>query len=385
MDRILTLVGILLLTGILLLAGIASAGGTSYVHGPNGLIARINETNITYYHSDHLGSTSAITNEKGDVVEEQVNLPFGEVISGSERYGFTGKELDSDPNLQYFGARYYDPLTGRFFSVDPAKDGGNWYSYAAGNPLKYTDPDGREIHSTNEELKRFLRIRHYKEVLGLDPEKSKIAFIIEENPDQMSLILAGKNYYETSDKTTKGRFSYYSFSEYKILTDDELSPMYVQTIEELAARSDSADRDFYTSLIKDIDAAGAIIEEVASQGLSYRDRKTLQILDKASEDTDIMDLIEREIIEKEFSSNNWFARFNAYQAYKKIQNQKLNAQYRLIKSMDFGGSGDYLYYPHGLYGISEYTVKRLKKLFKEINKGSVRRVKEALKPYTIWP
>jgi len=55
---------VVLLAGILLLSG-AVAGGTSYVHGANGLIAKINETNITYYHSDHLGSSSVMTNEGG--------------------------------------------------------------------------------------------------------------------------------------------------------------------------------------------------------------------------------------------------------------------------------------------------------------------------------
>jgi len=135
------LAGILLL----LLVGIASAG-TSYIHGANGqLIARINETgNVTYYHTDHVGSTSVITDEKGEVVEEQVDLPFGERVSGDEKIGFTGKELNSN-GLMYYGARYYDPLTGRFITSDDAKDGLNWFAYAADNPMKYVDPDGNYI------------------------------------------------------------------------------------------------------------------------------------------------------------------------------------------------------------------------------------------------
>jgi len=118
-----------------------AVAGTSYVHGADGLIAKVNDTWIYYYHSDNLGSTSVITDYNGKIVEEQVNAPFGELISGSERYGFTGKELD-ETELQYFGARYYSPLTGRFLTVDPVKDGVNWYSYANNNPLRYIDPDG---------------------------------------------------------------------------------------------------------------------------------------------------------------------------------------------------------------------------------------------------
>jgi len=129
---------------ILLLTGIASAGGTSYVHGANGLIAKVNESGVFYIHSDHLGSTSAMTDEDGEVVEKQKNLPFGELLEGSEKYGFTGKERD-ETGLQYFGARYYNPGSGRFLSVDSVKDGINWYSYAANNPLRYIDPTGNMV------------------------------------------------------------------------------------------------------------------------------------------------------------------------------------------------------------------------------------------------
>jgi len=55
----------ILLIGILMLL-LPSVSATSYVHGANGeLIARINETNITYYHPDHLGSSSVMSNEGG--------------------------------------------------------------------------------------------------------------------------------------------------------------------------------------------------------------------------------------------------------------------------------------------------------------------------------
>jgi len=127
---------------ILLLAGIA-VGGTSYVQANGQTIAKLNDTGVYYYHSDHLGSTSAMTDEDGKIVKEQVNLPFGEQISGGEKYGFTGKEHD-ETGLQYFGARYYDPEIGRFVTVDSAQDGVNWFSYALNNPLKFYDPTGNE-------------------------------------------------------------------------------------------------------------------------------------------------------------------------------------------------------------------------------------------------
>ena len=47
--------------------------------------------------------------------------------------------------MKYFGARFYDPEVGRFITVDPGKDGLNWYAYCNNNPLRYIDPDGRVL------------------------------------------------------------------------------------------------------------------------------------------------------------------------------------------------------------------------------------------------
>jgi RHS repeat-associated protein len=61
---------------------------------------------------------------------------------------FTGKELDSETNLQYFGARYYMAALGRWGAVDPLADqyaGHSPYNYVLGNPLSFIDPDGRQV------------------------------------------------------------------------------------------------------------------------------------------------------------------------------------------------------------------------------------------------
>jgi len=60
------------------MAGIVSAEGTSYVYANGQRLAKVNESGVFYIHSDNLGSTSAVTNSKGEVVEEQVN--FGEPV-----------------------------------------------------------------------------------------------------------------------------------------------------------------------------------------------------------------------------------------------------------------------------------------------------------------
>ncbi|OAE90529.1 hypothetical protein SU65_12390 [Flavobacterium psychrophilum] len=68
--------------------------------------------------------------------------------SFSSPYLFNGKELDRETNLSYYGARYLDMKTSLWLNVDPlAKNYPNIspYAYVANNPLRYIDPDGREI------------------------------------------------------------------------------------------------------------------------------------------------------------------------------------------------------------------------------------------------
>ena len=66
---------------------------------------------------------------------------------------FTGKEWDTDSNLYYFAARYYDPYIGRFTQRALAGDGVNWYAYTANNPLRFIDPDGlRALTATEKKM-----------------------------------------------------------------------------------------------------------------------------------------------------------------------------------------------------------------------------------------
>jgi RHS repeat-associated protein len=66
-------------------------------------------------------------------------------------YQFTGQKKDGGTGLYYYGARYYDPVTGRFVSADtivlsPGNPQAlNRYSYVYNNPVKYTDPSGHMV------------------------------------------------------------------------------------------------------------------------------------------------------------------------------------------------------------------------------------------------
>jgi RHS repeat-associated protein len=109
--------------------------------------------------SNHLGSTSVVLDIGVGEVTRYLTTPHGEVLRTST-FGslgfdistrkFTGQEHDIESTLTYFGARYYDELTGRFTTADSVIPGGmynpqgfNRYAYAYNNPVKYVDPSGR--------------------------------------------------------------------------------------------------------------------------------------------------------------------------------------------------------------------------------------------------
>ncbi|MDY3538318.1 hypothetical protein PG275_09925 [Riemerella anatipestifer] len=143
-------------------------GGFGYVD--NG----IEEKNLYYYHPDHLGSSSYITDKDGNISQHTEYIAFGEILFDEHKvsrrmpYLFNGKELDSETGLYYYGARYYDPRVSLWLNVDPLVSEPNFlsvlgeediiedngggifnpdnlsvYSYSHDNPVMLSDPDGR--------------------------------------------------------------------------------------------------------------------------------------------------------------------------------------------------------------------------------------------------
>lgn len=170
-----------------------AAGQTTatYVWNPNGDIDELFQFQRTashplgagnfYVHYDIRGNVTAVTDDTGAVVERRryewfgatdYRDPAGTQVATSPsglRYGFHGREFDSETGLYYFRARYYDPTAGRFISRDPVWDEGNHgnqYTFAGNDPASQRDPLGLDgSMGTIEAAKN-----------ALDPDKSFLRF-----------------------------------------------------------------------------------------------------------------------------------------------------------------------------------------------------------------
>lgn len=104
-----------------------------------------------FQHTDALGSPVAETGETATILSRERMTAYGEPADGTwtSGPGFTGHQMDAGSKLVYMQQRYYDPTIGRLLSADPMasdmQSGWNFnrYNYAANNPFRFTDPDGR--------------------------------------------------------------------------------------------------------------------------------------------------------------------------------------------------------------------------------------------------
>ena len=131
---------------------------SEYVYGNGDRVVSRNEfdpdywhprwESATYYHQDVLGSTSLMTNERGHTVERYTYDAFGVQTDGSfervNEIGYTGQRYDPTTNMYNYGFRDYAPSIGRFTTVDPIRDGNNWYAYVNNDPVNFVDPLGLE-------------------------------------------------------------------------------------------------------------------------------------------------------------------------------------------------------------------------------------------------
>jgi len=132
-----------------------------YVYDNNDLpLEQINATTgtVTWLHTDQIGSTRLLTDNTGAVVGTNTYDPYGTrtATSGSvtSPLGYAGQYTDAETGLIYLRARYYDPSTAQFLSIDPALSlSGAPYNYADNNPINSSDPSGLFGFSVRRGLK----------------------------------------------------------------------------------------------------------------------------------------------------------------------------------------------------------------------------------------
>jgi RHS repeat-associated protein len=105
------------------------------------------DTTYSYLASDGLGSVSETLGTDGSATSQQLFTAYGasRYTNGTwpTQKAFTGQYGDATTGLDYYNARYYDPVPGQFASADTLADGGlNRYGYVGGNPTTRTDPTG---------------------------------------------------------------------------------------------------------------------------------------------------------------------------------------------------------------------------------------------------
>ncbi|MGH9240430.1 MAG: RHS repeat domain-containing protein [Vicinamibacterales bacterium] len=127
-------------------------------------VARAQTETVVYFHTDAVGSVRMTTDASGQVIQRYDYAPFGEPLPAPtpETRRFAGGELDPETELNYFGARQYQPQTGRFTRTDDPGYGNpfdpqsmNFYAYVMNNPLRWVDPSGHHHQGGCHEIAEY--------------------------------------------------------------------------------------------------------------------------------------------------------------------------------------------------------------------------------------
>ncbi|KAA8482589.1 RHS repeat-associated protein [Arcticibacter tournemirensis] len=151
------------------IAGIQYTNGEiDFIQTEEGRAVRKSDGSYAYEYNlkDHLGNTRVVIDDNGNntqrVVQEDEYYAFGlnvgkYTLGNKNNYLYNGKEKQDVLTDEYdYGARFYDPVIGRWTTVDPLAENHhdfNPYNYTLSNPLRYTDPLGLDtlgINSTTQ-------------------------------------------------------------------------------------------------------------------------------------------------------------------------------------------------------------------------------------------
>ena len=146
----------------------------SYTYNASGHPLTLTYNGATYYYlTNYRGDVLALTDENGEIVAAYTYDAWGNIltqdgeIASINPYRYAGYRFDEQTKLYYLMARYYNPDTGVFMSLDPMRGDTmnpitmNGYNYANNNPVMMVDPDG------NIAVKYYVTRTTYALVTGL--------------------------------------------------------------------------------------------------------------------------------------------------------------------------------------------------------------------------
>ena len=109
-------------------------------------VAMTADGNTLYFGTDILGSVRNVTDKYGNVQSNYNYDVFGALylsnLDHDMSFGYCGKAYDNGTGLYNYGFRDYSPNQARFTTIDPIRDGSNWFSYVVNDPVNYIDPFG---------------------------------------------------------------------------------------------------------------------------------------------------------------------------------------------------------------------------------------------------
>lgn len=157
------------------------------------LLSQFRAGGASYYHADGTGSVRALTDPLQVVTDTYVYDAYGEEVASTgstpNDFRYVGEELDPNSGFYYLRARYYDPATGRFISIDPflgdpqSPISLHRYLYANDNPVNFTDPTGLFTIgnlSVSLQLQSNLQAVYFKQLITFGFDALKIAACVIE-------------------------------------------------------------------------------------------------------------------------------------------------------------------------------------------------------------
>ena len=245
-------------------SSLTGASQEEYIFFRGARIARRDVTGsvVHYYFSDHLGSHAVVENATGSGCEQDIDYyPYGGVEQDycsngpTQHYKFTGKERDNESGLDNFGKRYNSSSISRWMSPDlvnvtedrlvSPSPTLNKYAYAANNPLKYIDPDGRDVTYFYDQGGR----AGHAILFAYDPVKGGDWAIESFGPEYHYLPIApGVSMYEMNDFTSADDLR----SKLTSLTIQTTPEITQQVIDYMKANPESSAVDFARAVFENL-------------------------------------------------------------------------------------------------------------------------------------